>query len=370
MASEEPTTQDNANDVARMCPLHEYHFVSKTKSCPAACVPRKKHKTFSLAKNKLIINALGHKTLAKKNKFIKDRAPLYDIVRRVFEESEDTDKCYTIALEQIAAKKLEILEERKRNPIPNTPPFMSKKNTEKVDEGQMTIQTRKAGKRKRNPEVFDFNADESEELDDEIEDKRDSVYKDTVHKVKTRLKDNDTYVKRQYKKARTNETRIAPPQIEFIAPTEPETVFEKLRRKEIEIDANRVLLTRDRMMWKEMSILSDETSLMEHQLSKKISKVKDQLTRLFEEMKEVKENGTNHVQVDQELLSQLQVHEQLLTDKLERYRVTHETLQELCKDDAVDVDILDQMVKNGEARVSETSKALYYNALQELKNGM
>jgi hypothetical protein len=367
MASEEPTTQDN--DVARMCPLHEYHFVSKTKSCPAACVPRKKHKTFSLAKNKLIISALGHKTLAKKNKFIKDRAPLYDIVRRVFEESEDTEKCYTIALEQIAAKKLEILEERKRNPIPNTPPLTSQESTEKVDEGQMTIQTRNAGKRKR--EVFDFNvSDESEELDDEIEDKRDSVYKDKVYKVKTRLKGNDTNVKRQYKKVRPNETRIAPPRLEFIAPTEPETVFEKLKRKEREIDADRILLTKDRMMWKEMSILSDETSLMEHQLAKKISKVKEQLTRLFAEMKEVKENGTNHVQVDQELLSQLQVHEQLLTDKLERYRVTHETFQELCKDDAVDVDILDQMVKNGEARVSETSKALYYNALQELKNGI
>jgi hypothetical protein len=315
------------------CPIHYLH--TTTRMCPNKCEAHKNHAgRFDACKNAEIKRTLNNKYPTNNTR----RQHFIDRIRKIFTSSTDTQKCYTDVMQMLNDE-----QEQTNETVPESGGYDNK----------VVVQKSESTNTNANRILLGGEAQEDVEFD--------MMWKDGVIKVTRKYKylkpiiNFDLFDTLQEKepyllgfRQKMNESQVESQVYPMI------TAMNKIEDAMMENDNVKALYDSDRLLLGTLERYGDEMELTEQNLSRSVDRLSEQLKNICGEIERIQKEGTSYVNTDIALLRKLQIQEQIIRDKIQRYNETLDSIHKLHMQDKIDEKLVNMWVEEEKLKLQQT----------------
>jgi hypothetical protein len=315
------------------CPIHYLH--TTTRMCPNKCEAHKNHAgRFDACKNAEIKRTLNSKYPTNNTR----RQHFIDRIRKIFTSSTDTQKCYTDVMQMLNDE-----QEQTNETVPESGGY----------DNFLVVQKSESTNTNANRILLGGEAQEDVEFD--------MMWKDGVIKVTRKYKylkpiiNFDLFDTLQEKepyllgfRQKMNESQVESQVYPLI------TAMNKIEDAMMENDNVKALYDSDRLLLGTLERYGDEMELTEQTLSRSVDRLSEQLKNICGEIERIQKEGTSYVNTDIALLRKLQIQEQIIRDKIQRYNETLDSIHKLHMQDKIDEKLVNMWVEEEKLKLQQT----------------
>jgi hypothetical protein len=132
------------------------------------------------------------------------------------------------------------------------------------------------------------------------------------------------------------------------------TAMNKIEDAMMENDNVKALYDSDRLLLGTLERYGDEMELTEQNLSRSVDRLSEQLKNICGEIERIQKEGTSYVNTDIALLRKLQIQEQIIRDKIQRYNETLDSIHKLHMQDKIDEKLVNMWVEEEKLKLQQT----------------